>query len=140
MTADLTLDQALALCQAALKAGRDSSAPPLAVAVLDKRASVKAVLTEDGLGILMPQIAVGKANAVLGLGIEGAELAAVASRLPGAMSGFSQLSSQFIAVQGAVMIRKGGEVVGAVGVTGDTAERDETYARAATDFLDLSSR
>ena len=127
----ITFEQARALCEAALKAGRTAGAPPLAVAVLDARASLKALFAEDGLGIAMPQIAIGKANAALALGMEGADLAAVAARLPGAMSGFVQIAPPFVPVAGAVLIRIGPQVVGAVATTGDTAEKDELYARAA---------
>ena len=127
----LTLDEAQALCAAALASGRALGAPPLAVAVLDMRASLKALCAEDGLGIAMPQIAIGKANAALALGIEGADLAAVSDQLPGAMSGFVQAAPPFIAVAGAVLVRRGSSVIGAVAVTGDTAEKDEVHARHA---------
>jgi uncharacterized protein GlcG (DUF336 family) len=127
----MTLCQAQALCAAALRAGRAAGAPPLAVAVLDARASIKALCAEDGLGIAMPQIAVGKANAVLALGIDGTELATVSEELPGAMSGFVQLAAPFVAVKGGLLVRDANGVIGAIGVTGDTAERDEQYARAA---------
>lgn len=127
----ITFEQARALCEAALKVGRAAGAPPLAVAVLDARASLKALFAEDGLGIVMPQIAVGKANAALALGMEGADLAAVATRLPGAMSGFVQIAPPFIPVAGAVLVWIGPHLVGAVAVTGDTAEKDEFYAQAA---------
>lgn len=136
----LTLQQARALCDAALAEGRRVGAPPLAVAVLDARASIKALHAEDSLGIAMPQIAVGKANAVLALNMDGAEIASVAKQLPGAMAGFSQLLTPFIAVEGAVLIRVGDVVAGSIGVTGDSAINDEAYARAAVAIVFSTGR
>jgi len=129
--AGLTLDQAQSLCTAVLMNARGAGAPPLAVAVLDNRASLRALVVEDGLGIAMPQIAVGKANAALALGMDSADIATVAERLPGAISGFAQMAAPFIAVAGAVLVRDGAEVIGAVAVTGDTAEKDAEYAANA---------
>lgn len=135
----LDLIRARQLAEAALAAGHAAGAPPLAVAVLDARASVKVLLAEDGLGIAMPQIAVGKANACLALGMEGDAIAAVSDQLPGAMSGFVQLAPPFIAVPGARLLWEGGNVVGAVAVTGDSAENDQRYAAAAVSILGTKS-
>ncbi len=66
---DLTLDAASTLVTAALKAGRDLGLKPLAVVVLDARGALKAASVEDGTSLKRAEIALGKANGALALGI-----------------------------------------------------------------------
>ncbi|MFA7250170.1 MAG: heme-binding protein [Dehalococcoidia bacterium] len=47
-----------------------------------------------------------------------------------------RLAGRFAPVQGAVVLRRDGEVVGAVGVSGATAEEDEQIAKAGAAVVD----
>lgn len=57
----LTLKIAVNLAGQALAAGREISAAPLTVAVLDSGGHLVALQREDGASLLRPQIAIGKA-------------------------------------------------------------------------------
>ena len=132
---DLSLDQAGRIVDAALARGREMGLAPLAVAVLDAGGHLKAFKREDDAGIIRPQIAIGKAWGALGMGVG---TRALASKSPeflaalGAMSGGKVVPSP-----GGVLIRQGGRVVGAVGITGDTGENDEACAVAGIEAAGL---
>ena len=64
----LTLKLALNLATHALAAGRQISAAPLAVAVLDGGGHLVALQREDGASLLRPHIAIGKAWGAIALG------------------------------------------------------------------------
>lgn len=126
----LTLDQASRIVDEALKRGRELGLQPLAVAVLDAGGHLKAFKREDRASLLRPQIAEGKAWSVLGMGFGGRELARRAAANPQFMGALSDASGgRMIPVPGGVLIRSAeGEIVGAVGISGDLSERDEECA------------
>ena len=131
----LTLGQALAIVEAALRKGRELKLAPLAVAVLDAGGHMKAFLREDGAGILRPQIAEGKAWGALGMGLGSRAFAKRLVEQPNAPSFFNALAAmsdaRVVPVPGGVLIRDGNkEVIGAVGITGDTSDNDEACALA----------
>jgi uncharacterized protein GlcG (DUF336 family) len=131
----LTLVQATMIVEATLKKGRETGCAPLAVAVLDAGGHLKAFLREDGAGILRPQIALGKAWGALGMGFGSRSFARRIAEQPGAPSFFNALAAmsegRVVPVPGGVLIRDATrEVIGAVGVTGDTSDKDEACALA----------
>ncbi len=128
--ARLTLAQANIIIQKALEKGRQLGCAPLAVAVLDDGGNLKAFAREDGAGILRQQIATGKAWGALGMGFGSRALAKRAADNPaffGAL--FAASDGRIVPAAGGVLIRDGGgEVVGAVGISGDTSDKDEACA------------
>ena len=131
----ITLAQATTIVQAALAKGRETGCAPLAVAVLDDGGHLKAFAREDGAGILRPQIAFGKAWGALGMGLGSRAFAKRIAEQPGAPSFFSALAAmsdgRVVPVPGGVLIRDGARaVIGAVGISGDTSDRDEACALA----------
>jgi uncharacterized protein GlcG (DUF336 family) len=128
--AGLTLQQASTIVEMALKKGRETGCAPLAVAVLDDGGHLKAFAREDGAGILRQQIATGKAWGALGMGFGSRTLAKRAADNPaffGAL--FAASDGRIVPAAGGVLIRDGaGEVVGAVGISGDTSDKDEACA------------
>ena len=131
----LTLAQATMIVEATLEKGRETSCAPLAVAVLDAGGHLKAFAREDGAGILRPQIALGKAWGALGMGFGSRSFAKRIAEQPGAPSFFNALAAmsdgRVVPVPGGVLILDAGrEVIGAVGVTGDTSDKDEACALA----------
>jgi uncharacterized protein GlcG (DUF336 family) len=131
----LTLAQATTIVQVALAKGRETSCAPLAVAVLDAGGHLKAFAREDGAGILRPQIATGKAWGALGMGFGTRNFAKRIAEQPSAPSFFAALATmsegRVVPVPGGVLIRDAGRaVIGAVGISGDTSDKDEACALA----------
>lgn len=131
MTA-LSLDQATVIVDAALAAGRTENMMPLTVAVLDGGGHLLAFKREDGSGILRPQVAIGKAWGALGMGQSSRTLRDRLNDRPSFIGALSDASDgRFIPVPGGVLIRDGGgRTIGAVGISGDTSDKDEFCAIA----------
>jgi uncharacterized protein GlcG (DUF336 family) len=128
----LGLADADRIAHATLAHARQAGMLPLAVAVLDVRGTLKAFLAEDGTSLYRQQIAQGKALGALGMGFGGRELQRRAQRMPLFMNAVQALSDgNLVPVQGGVLVRDAdGQVVGAVGVSGETSDRDERCAVA----------
>jgi len=126
----LTLQVSNLIADKALEKGHELGFAPLTVAVLDAGGHIKVVKREDRSSLLRPEIAMGKAWGVLGMGFGGRELARRASKVPAFFGALSDLSGgRMVPVAGGVLIRsQSGEILGAVGVSGDTSENDETCA------------
>jgi uncharacterized protein GlcG (DUF336 family) len=137
--ARLSLTQATKLVEAALARGRALNLAPLAVAVLDDGGHLKAFAREDGAGILRPQIAIGKAWGALGMGFGSRTLAKRAADNPGFFSAlFAASEGRLFPAAGGVLIKdKSGELVGAVGISGDTSDKDEACALAGIEAAGL---
>jgi uncharacterized protein GlcG (DUF336 family) len=131
----LTLAQAMTIVESALKKGRETGCAPLTVAVLDAGGHLKAFAREDESGILRPQIAIGKAWGALGMGLGSRAFAKRIAEQPGAPSFFNALAAmsegRVVPVPGGVLIRDASRaVIGAVGISGDTSDKDEACALA----------
>lgn len=127
----LTLAQAALIVDQALAHGRAEKFKPLTVAVLDAGGHMVAFKREDRSSILRPQIAEGKAWGVLGMGFGGREFARRAQAGPLFLTALMAASGgRIMPVPGGVLIRSGGEVIGSVGISGDTSENDEACAVA----------
>jgi uncharacterized protein GlcG (DUF336 family) len=126
----LTLAMASIIVDKALEKGREMGFAPLSVTVLDAGGQLRAFKREDGSSLLRPEIAMGKAWGVLGMGFGGRELARRAAKMPVFFGALSDMSGgRMVPVAGGVLIRAAsGEILGSVGVTGDTAENDELCA------------
>jgi uncharacterized protein GlcG (DUF336 family) len=128
--AGLTLTQATGIIEAALAHAVRLALKPLTMAVLDGGGHLVAFQRQDGSGILRPQIAQGKAWGALGMGLGGRSLAQRAQRAPTFYAALGSAShGQLIPGTGGVLIRStDGQVIGAVGVSGDTPDNDEACA------------
>ena len=126
----LTLQVSNLIADRSLEKGRELGFAPLTVAVLDAGGQIKVLKREDGASLLRPEIAVGKAWGALGMGFGGRELARRASKMPMFFGAVSDLSGgRMVPVPGGVIIRSlSGEILGAIGVTGDISENDEICA------------
>jgi len=133
--AGITLQQAMTIVETALRKGRDTSCAPLAVAVLNAGGHLTAFAREDGAGIVRPQIAFGKAWGALGMGVGSRTLAKRVTENPQLQPFFTALSAasegRLVPVPGGVLIRDAAKtVIGAVGISGDTSDKDEACAVA----------
>jgi uncharacterized protein GlcG (DUF336 family) len=128
----MRLEHAATIVDAALAEGRSRKLAPLCVVVLDAGGHAVALKREDRAGISRPQLALAKAAGCLGMGFGGRELARRAQATPvfyGALA--SVFPNGILTVAGGVLVRDAsGNLIGAVGVTGDTSDNDELCALA----------
>lgn len=126
----VTLKQAESIMNAILARGRELACRPLSVVVTDPGAHVTAFKKEDGSAMMRFEMAMGKAYAALALGRSSSLVRVRAEERPLFMSYLTSASEGKIFAEGGGMLIRdaGGEVIGAVGVTGDTQERDEELA------------
>lgn len=133
----LSLEQAVQIIHGALRKGRDTGCDPLSVAVLDAGGHLVAFMREDRSGILRPEIAIGKAYGALGFGVGSRELK---QKNPVFLSAVATASlGRMIPMPGGVLVRnpKTDHIIGAVGVSGDTADKDEAAALAGIQLSGL---
>lgn len=128
----LTLAQASTILDTALKTARDKNFQPLSVAVLDAGGHLVAFKREDKSGILRFDIAFGKAWGALGMGFGSRTLFERAEKTPMFFTTLAAASGgRVVTNPGGVLIRDAaGEIVGAVGISGDTSDNDEICAMA----------
>ena len=135
----ITLDEANTIIGGALERARELSLKPLSIIVLDAGGRVKAFQKQDGSALLRFEIAYGKAFAALGLGRSSKLVLQKYREKPYFMANLEQLSDGPLFYEGGaqLILDEHGEVVGAVGITGDVNERDDDCAMAgirAADF------
>ena len=135
----VTLAQASTIVDVALKKGRETNCAPLTVAVLDAGGHLVAFKREDRSGILRFDIAYGKAWGALGMGFGSRELAERAGKNPlffGVLASVAQ--GRLVPVPGGVLLKDAsGAVLGAVGISGDTSDKDEVCAVAGIEAAGL---
>lgn len=141
MTHLLTLAIADRIAATALDEGRRLGLAPLALVVLDAGGHVVLARREDGAGILRFEIAYGKAWGALGMGFGTRELAERAAKSPAFLAAIAAASGgRAIPSPGGVLILgTGGMPIGAVGISGDTGDRDEACAVAGIAATGLSA-
>lgn len=128
----LTLAQAQTIAASTLAEGQRLGLAPLACVVLDSGGHILTLLRDENASIYRPEIAMGKAAGCLGMGFGGRELAKRAAAMPMFFNGLqAAFPSGMLPVPGGVLVRDGdGNLLGAVGVTGDTSDNDELCALA----------
>jgi len=135
----LTLDMASQIVDKALEKRKEMGFVPLTVAVLDAGGQLKVLKREDNCSLLRPEIAMGKAWGCLGMGFGGRELAKRSARAPIFFNALSDMSQgRMVPVPGGVLIRsKEGDILGSVGISGDTSGNDEICAVHGIEFVGL---
>ncbi len=137
--ASLPLATANAIVEAALQAGRAAEMLPLTVAVLDSGGHLVAFQREDGSGILRAEIATGKAWGALGMGISSRTIGERLRDRPAFQNALANAAEgRFIPVPGGVLACVGETALGAVGISGDTSDRDEYCAIQAVKAAGLT--
>ena len=128
--ATLTLAQAEKIIDATLARARELNCRPLSVVVVEPGAIVKAFKKEDGSAMMRFEMAMGKAYAALALGRSSSLVRVRAQEKPLFMDFlFKASEDKIFAEGGGRLIRAAdGELLGAVGVTGDKEEQDEALA------------
>src|SRR5438132_8253218 len=126
----ITLEQAERIIDAILARSRELQCRPMSAVVVEPGASVKAFKKEDGSSMMRFEMAFGKAYASLALGRSSSLVRMRAEERPMFMDYLLKASDGRIFPEGGGMLIRddSGEVIGAVGVTGDVQERDEELA------------
>ena len=129
---ELTLEIARKILDAALAKAIEKKLKPLVVTVLDARGCVKVTAAQDGTSLLRSEIAHGKAYGALAMGMGSRALFQRAQEQAYFVDAVNTLAQgRLIPVPGGVLIEdEDGRVIGAVGVSGDTSDNDETAALA----------
>lgn len=138
---NITLEQSQQLAQAALAEARRLELKPVCVCVLDSRASLRLCINEDGTSIQRHKIAHGKANAALALGMGSRSLGTRAENQAYFIDAVGRMTDgDFIPVAGGILIKDGsGEIIGAVGISGDTSDNDELAGLAGISAIGCSA-
>jgi len=138
---DITRKMAQTIIEAAIAKGRELGFQPLSVIVLDAGGHPKAFSRDDGASPGRYKIAFGKAHGSIMLGIGGrAQMARADSQAYFVLAANGAYDGGLIPVPGGVLVRDAeGEVIGAVGVTGDTAENDVICALAGIEAVGFAA-
>jgi len=128
----ITLSKANSIIKTALAKGAELGMRPLSVAVLDAGGHLKAFQKQDGSSMLRFEIAFGKAFGALTIGAGSRTVEKFAKDRPHFMEGLVAASGgHVIPVAGGVLVKNTkGEILGAVGISGDTSDNDEAAAAA----------
>jgi uncharacterized protein GlcG (DUF336 family) len=139
----LSLATANTIIEAALAEGARLKLRPLTVAVLDAGGHLIALQRQDGASNLRPQVATAKAAGALALGVSSRQIGVMAQERPTFVSAVASLGAAaamgIVPAAGGVLVRNAdGQVLGAVGITGDTSDNDELCAVAGVNAVQLS--
>jgi uncharacterized protein GlcG (DUF336 family) len=137
----VTLAQASTIVDAALMTAREMNLVPMTVAVLDAGGHLVAFKREDRSGILRYDIAYGKAWGALGMGFGSRTLFERAANTPQFFNAlYAASGGRVVTNPGGVLIRDAsGDVIGAVGISGDTSDNDEVCAVAGIKAAGLTA-
>lgn len=129
---DLMLEAAQTIISAGLQHARSAGMKPLGVVVLDARGALKAYAAEDKTSLKRFEVAHGKAYGCLAMGQGSRNLNKIVMERPHFGAALAHVvGGTFIPVPGGALIRNAaGDVIGAVGVSGDTSDNDELVAVA----------
>ncbi|NVK07334.1 MAG: heme-binding protein [Marivivens sp.] len=122
----ITLSKSKTIIESAFSAAADENLKPLAIAVLDAGGHVVAYERQDGAPVGRFEVARNKAYGCLMMGEGGRALEEMDKRAPTFTASLAaSYGGKFLASIGGVLMRdKEGNIVGAIGVTGDTSEKD----------------
>ena len=135
----LDLETARTIVAAARAHGREQGLKPLTVVVLDPGGHVVAVEREDGASIGRFDIGFGKAHGALALGMGSRSIMGRAEQQAYFIAAVTNaVGGSLVPVPGGVLVKdSGGELMGAVGITGDTSDNDEAAAVAGIEAAGL---
>jgi uncharacterized protein GlcG (DUF336 family) len=137
----ISLQSAREIIRETLAFGLTSGMKPLSVVVLDAGGHVVAFERADGSSIGRFEIARGKANGAVRMGVGSRALMGRAEQQPYFVAALGPLfDAGIVPVPGGVLLRdQMGTIVGAVGVSGDTSDHDEEAAVAGIRSVNLAS-
>ena len=142
----ISLAEAIRIIEGTFASAQRRNAYPLSAIVLDAGGRVKAFHKQDGSSLLRFEIAYGKAFAALSLNRSSRQVLQKAKEKPAFMQSLAELSDGPLFLEGGGQLIRddAGEIVGALGVTGDVNAVDDAgftplmYA-ATIDFGDTAT-
>src|SRR5256714_8212858 len=138
--AELNLEIARKILDAALAKSVERELKPLGISILGARGCVKVTAAQDGPSLVRAEIAHGKAYGALAMGMGSRALFQRAQEQAYFVSAVNSLAQgRLVPVPGGVLIQDGGTLVGAVGVSGDTSDNDEACAIAGIEAVGLKA-
>lgn len=137
----ISLAQASTVVDATLKKARELKQMPQTVVVLDAGGHVVCAKREDSSGIIRFEVAVGKAYGALGMGWGSRTMMERAAQNPNFLTAIVAASGgRMVPNPGGILIRDGGgQILGALGISGDTADNDEIIGVAGIEAAGLKA-
>jgi uncharacterized protein GlcG (DUF336 family) len=126
--ADVTLEQAQAAVQAALRKAQELGLA-MDIAVVDAGANLKAFVRMDSAWLGSIDIAIRKARTARFFDMNTGAIGEL-SQPGGPLYNIEHSNGGLISFPGGVPLRRGTEIIGAIGVSGSTVENDHTVAEA----------
>jgi uncharacterized protein GlcG (DUF336 family) len=128
----LSLAEALEIIEGTFAAAKEHNCHALAAIVLDAGGRIKAFQKQDGASLMRFEIAYGKAFAALSLGRSSRMVLQKAKEKPLFVQSLERIADGPLFLEaGGQLVRDGqGEIMGAIGVTGDVNEMDDICAIA----------
>ncbi len=135
----MDLSSAQKILDGALAYAVEHKLKPLAIAVLDARGALKAYAAQDGTSLKRGEIALGKANGALAMGMGSRALFKRAEQQPFFIAAATAaIGGSLVPVPGGVLIKSGADLLGVIGISGDTSDNDEAAALAGIAAAGLS--
>ncbi len=137
----ISIDQAREIIRVAKEKGEEAGMKPLSVVVVDAGGHVIAFERGEGAPPGRFDIAHGKAYGAIMLGIGGtAQRDRAEAQSYFVLAANAAYGGRLIPVPGGILVRNGaGDVIGAVGVTGDTSENDLLAGAAGIEAVGLTA-
>ena len=136
----LTLAQANALIEAAFAKGAELGLKPITVTIHDPGGHLIACQRQDGASNMRVKLAGGKACGALALGVSSRTIGDMALERPHFVAAVDTMSEGgMVPAAGGVIVSDGEDILGAIGVTGDTSDNDEACALAAIEKQGLKA-
>ncbi|MEL6118179.1 MAG: heme-binding protein [Pseudomonadota bacterium] len=138
---EISLETARTIIRETISKGRAEGFKPLSVVVLDTGGHLRAFEREDGASPGRFGIAHGKAYGSIMLGMAGRAQMARADQQAYFMAAMNGVfGGNVVPVPGGVLVRDAdGSIIGAVGVTGDTSDKDVIAAVAGIEAVGLKA-
>ena len=131
--AGMSLEDAERMLQAAKNKALEMGVK-LSISVVDERGDLKCMVRMDGSPWRTPYVSRGKARASACFGVPSGDLTERAMT-PVLRAVMEVEKGEFVPGQGALPIFRDGELVGAIGGSGGTAQEDEDASRAGVEAL-----
>lgn len=136
----MDLTTARLIIEGAQSYGSEHGLAPLTIAVLDRGGHVVAVERQDGSANKRFEIAFGKAHGAISLGMGSRALFERAEQQPFFIAAANDAIGPLIPVPGGVLLTTAeGQLIGAVGISGDTSDNDEAAAVAGASAAGLTA-
>ena len=137
---NIDIKTAQKIIEKSIEKGRELKLNPLMVVILDNRGAVKACLAEDGTSPLRFGIAYGKANGAFQMSMGSRSLFNRAEQQAYFVDAINTMvDGNLVPVPGGVLIRNNNkEIIGSLGISGDTSDNDELAAIHGIESVNLA--